>query len=342
MIEPLQALLVAALIFLASWVLLWPGRGYFWRWQQLSRMNERVLIEDTLKHLYMCEYRRQTPTMESLSGALGVTGNKAAELLVRVEALSLLRSVGGVLQLTPEGRNYALHIIRAHRLWEHHLAEETGVAQASWHSEAEDREHDLSPDEADLLDAQMGHPVYDPHGDPIPTASGDIAPGHGRPFTALPEGELATIVHIEDEPHDVYARLVEEGVHLGMGVEVTRVSSEHIHFLADGDEHVLAPVVAANVFVAPLPQEQEMEGPFETLSILKPRESGKVIRISQACRGLERRRLMDLGIVPGTVIEAEMKSPSGDPTAYRIRGAIIALRKEQANQIHITKQMEAA
>ena len=50
---------------------------------------------------------------------------------------------------------------------------------------------------------------------------------------------------------------------------------------------------------------------------------------------------MDLGIVPGTVIEAEMKSPGGDPTAYRIRGAMIALRKEQANQIHIARQTEA-
>lgn len=44
---------------------------------------------------------------------------------------------------------------------------------------------------------------------------------------------------------------------------------------------------------------------------------------------------MDLGIVPGTTVEAEYDSPSGDPTAYRIRGTLIALRREQADQINI-------
>lgn len=52
--------------------------------------------------------------------------------------------------------------------------------------------------------------------------------------------------------------------------------------------------------------------------------------------GASRRRLMDLGILPGTQLTAEMKSPLGDPTAYRIRGAVIALRRAQAQQIQIT------
>jgi len=49
----------------------------------------------------------------------------------------------------------------------------------------------------------------------------------------------------------------------------------------------------------------------------------------------QRRRLMDLGVIPGTVVAAEMASPMGDPTAYRIRGALIALRKDQAGLIVI-------
>ncbi|MCB0153338.1 MAG: ferrous iron transport protein A [Anaerolineae bacterium] len=57
-------------------------------------------------------------------------------------------------------------------------------------------------------------------------------------------------------------------------------------------------------------------------------------------RGAERRRFMDLGILPGTVITAEMISPSGDPTAYRVRGAVIGLRREQANLIQITRNVE--
>jgi Fe2+ transport system protein FeoA len=51
--------------------------------------------------------------------------------------------------------------------------------------------------------------------------------------------------------------------------------------------------------------------------------------------GMNRRRMMDLGILPGTRIEVEMHSPLGDPTAYRVRGAVVALRDEQARQIRI-------
>ncbi len=54
------------------------------------------------------------------------------------------------------------------------------------------------------------------------------------------------------------------------------------------------------------------------------------------CSGVERRRMMDLGILPGTRITAEFRSPLGDPVAYRVRGALIALRREQAEQILIT------
>ncbi len=54
-----------------------------------------------------------------------------------------------------------------------------------------------------------------------------------------------------------------------------------------------------------------------------------------ALTGQKKRRILDLGIIPNTKIEALMKSPSGDPTAYLIRGAVIALRKEDAQGIYI-------
>ena len=60
-----------------------------------------------------------------------------------------------------------------------------------------------------------------------------------------------------------------------------------------------------------------------------------MLGISKALRGQQRRRLMDLGIVPGTEIVAELKSASGDPTAYRIKGASIALRKVLSNRIYL-------
>ena len=67
-----------------------------------------------------------------------------------------------------------------------------------------------------------------------------------------------------------------------------------------------------------------------TLDRLAVDESGAVVGISPACRGPQRRRLLDLGVVPGTEIRAVMRSAAGDPIAYDIRGALIALRREQA------------
>lgn len=200
----------------------------------------------------------------------------------------------------------------------------------------------MSPVETEALSARLGHPTHDPHGDPIPTATGDYVPHGGRPLPTLGEGESARIAHLEDEPEIVYAQLVAEGLSPGMDLYLTEISPHRLCFWADGNEHVLAPIVAANISVVPIPKEQTVAtGPSECLANLQPGEQGQVINISPACRGPERRRFMDLGILPGTVITAELKSPGGDPTAYNIRGALIALRQEQARLINITRLKEA-
>ena len=150
-------------------------------------------------------------------------------------------------------------------------------------------------------------------------------------------GELAEIVHVEDEPDAVYAQLVAEGLYPGMRVRVNEITPQRIAFEADAEEHVLAPVLAANLSVLPLPKEEEMEGPFERLSALDVGGRGRVVALSPVLRGPERRRMLDLGLIPGTEVTAELRSPGGDPTGYRIRGAVIALRREQADQVQIER-----
>jgi len=120
-----------------------------------------------------------------------------------------------------------------------------------------------------------------------------------------------------------------------MHVRMIESTKERIRFLANGEEVVLAPLFAKNINVAITKGEPKVEGKFKTLSSLPIGEKGKVIGISTRCRGQQRRRLMDLGVVPGTEIEVEMKSVGGDPIAYRIRGATIALRKKQAERIFL-------
>jgi DtxR family Mn-dependent transcriptional regulator len=125
-----------------------------------------------------------------------------------------------------------------------------------------------------------------------------------------------------------------------MVVRVIESSSSRLRFEADGQKFVLAPIVAANVAVVPISKHATRSRSFERLSDLKISQRGKVVGISPACRGPQLRRLLDLGLVPGTVVEAELPSPGGDPTAYRVRGALIALRKDQARMVYINRAEE--
>ncbi|MGW1343058.1 FeoA family protein [Kribbella sp. NPDC002412] len=65
-----------------------------------------------------------------------------------------------------------------------------------------------------------------------------------------------------------------------------------------------------------------------------PRGSGAVVTALDS-RGAERHRLMDLGLLPGTEIRADLTSPLGDPTAYLVRDSLIVLRRSQARTVHV-------
>jgi DtxR family Mn-dependent transcriptional regulator len=95
------------------------------------------------------------------------------------------------------------------------------------------------------------------------------------------------------------------------------------------------PVSARNVTVALRPLEGDPREGLPTLADLRPGGVATVLGISPKCQGVQRRRLLDLGVVPGTPITAELHSAAGDPVAYLIRGALIALRKDQASWIQV-------
>jgi DtxR family Mn-dependent transcriptional regulator len=120
-----------------------------------------------------------------------------------------------------------------------------------------------------------------------------------------------------------------------MQIRMIESSDKRIKFIANGEECILSPLIAKNITVGVLQLEKKVEGKFKTLSSLKIGEEGTILGISKALRGQQRRRLMDLGIVPGTKIEAELESLTGDPVAYRVRGTSVALRKQQTDKIYL-------
>ena len=329
--------LMAVGVLVVLVLILWPGRGYLWRWRRLERLSQRVLLEDGLKHLYDCEYEKRSASVDSLAGALEVPRSQAAATLIELESMALALTLEETVALTREGRDEALRVVRSHRLWERYLAERTGVSRSRWHEEAERQEHRMSEEETESLFREMGHPAYDPHGDPIPTAAGEVPERRTVPLPSLKEGELGRIEHVEDEPEEVYRRLTDAGLHPGTRVQLSQVGEDEVRFVADGQPHSLPPVVAGNVFVHPV--DEQMPGPYDSLSDLTMGEQARVVRISPACRGLERRRLLDMGLIPGTDVSLEMRSPTGDPMAYLVRGATIALRRHQARHIQVGRDL---
>ena len=335
MIDPSTGIVGGILFLGIIAIVLYPRKGLFARWQSARLKSERILIEDALKFISEKEYQKSTINVELLTKALSVSYNEVKELITRLESLNLIEVKDKDLTLTEEGRSYALRIVRIHRLWEQYLADQTSVSEADWHTEAERREHFISSEDAEKIAKHLGQPLYDPHGDPIPTISGTLPDSVGKTLDMFAIGERGRIGHIEDEPPAVYAQLVALALHPGLTFRVIHKSAERIIFDVADIEIVLAPVVAANITAVPLTEVEKLPIKYKTLKEIHPGESAVVIEISPICRGLQRRRLMDLGIIPGTTIKAELKSVSGNLTSYNIRGASIALRTQQAEMIFI-------
>ena len=210
-LDPGTALAAFAAIAILSALLLWPRRGLVARVIRQLRTTDRVLTEDALKLLF---HRSGPVRPEAVEAALALPRG-------RLLASGLITVQEGELSLSESGRAYALHIVRAHRLWERYLADRTGVPISQWHSEADHKEHVLSLAETERLYERMGRPVLDPHGDPIPSERGEIAELGGQPLARLGAGRSAEIVHIEDEPDESYQRLLDAGLSVGDRLTVT-------------------------------------------------------------------------------------------------------------------------
>jgi manganese/zinc/iron transport system permease protein len=157
---PLIALSVTA-IFVMSAIF---GTAAGWLPRRLRQRRERLRIrgEDILKHLWQLEEdgngSRENP-------AVGAEGRAA---LRKFSAMGLLGRRDGMLQLTPEGRQRAIELVRAHRLWESYLTEHAAYKPDHVHDEAERVEHWIDASRRERIARRLGFPTNDPHGSPIP------------------------------------------------------------------------------------------------------------------------------------------------------------------------------
>ena len=337
MVDPLLALLVFAGLVVGLALTLWPGVGLVPRIQRLLRLDRRVRLEDALKHVYKCQRARISCSLENLAGRLGVSLPQAASLLSRLAEMGLVRLGDGGPTLSAEGERIAVRIVRTHRLWERYLADRTGVPPREWHDQAERMEHTLSDEEVEALDSRLGRPPWDPHGDPIPTAAGVIPPVQGIGLLAAAPGRTVEVVHLEDEPPEIYDALVADGLVLGDRLEVCGRSDRGVQVRSRGREWTIDPVHAVNVTVQELEEGAPADVTMTSLLDVASGQTATVIGIARTCQGTQRRRLLDLGVVRGATIIPELVGAGGDPVAYRIRGALIALRRSQAAEVLVAQ-----
>jgi DtxR family Mn-dependent transcriptional regulator len=276
-----------------------PRIGLLAFYQTWRATRERELVEDALKYLLNREHQGRHATPESLSGALALPRARSMRLIEKMEAQGLLETRGAELHLTPEGERWALHVVRAHRLWERYLADEARMPLARVHDEAQRREHTLTAAQLDELEAAMGYPRRDPHGDPIPTREGALSDVAGTPLTAWPLDTPGRIVHLEDEPAIAYAQILAVGLRLGQVVRVLERTPERL-VLSDGEhEYRLAPAVAVNVTLAPLTEDEVARNHVIPLSDVPLHQTAEIVALDDALQGFTRRRLLDLGLTPG-------------------------------------------
>lgn len=176
-------------------------------------------IEDYLKAIY--DLGGEGVKTQMLADHLSVSAASVTGMMGKLADLNLIHyeKYRGA-SLTDSGRKIALETLRHHRLIETYLAEALGYPWHAVHDEAERLEHVISEDFEARIAERLGHPSFDPHGDPIPQLDGTLPESHARPLTDLSVGQQARLTRITDQRRDVLVYLEEQGLRPGAVITV--------------------------------------------------------------------------------------------------------------------------
>jgi DtxR family Mn-dependent transcriptional regulator len=177
--------------------------------------------EDYLKVIYHVTHRGAPVSTGLLAQELGVSSPSVSAMVKRLEDGGLLRRADSrSFELTEAGERAALRVVRRHRLLETFLARVLDVPWDEVHAEAELLEHALSEKLEERIDAALGHPTHDPHGDPIPPRHGPHEEGWGAPLDSVPPGSRFQVDRVSDRDSAALRYLGELGVFPGVVVDV--------------------------------------------------------------------------------------------------------------------------
>ena len=159
-----------------------------------------TVAQDYLKVIWTAqEWSREKVSTKMLAERIGVSASTASESIRKLADQGLVdHEKYGAVTLTDAGREAALAMVRRHRLMETFLVNELGYGWDEVHDEAEILEHAVSDRMLDRIDAKLGYPTRDPHGDPIPAADGQVPTPPARQLSVCHDGDAGTVARISD------------------------------------------------------------------------------------------------------------------------------------------------
>ncbi|KQX05745.1 MULTISPECIES: metal-dependent transcriptional regulator [unclassified Leifsonia] len=198
-------------------------------------------IEDYLKTIHAhTEWQPEPITPSVLATRLAVAPSSVTEMVKKLAAQGLVRHQPyGAIRLTDAGLARALGVVRRHRLVETWLVSDMGYGWDSVHDEAEVLEHAISDRLLEAIDAHLGRPARDPHGDPIPQADGSIVSVPTVLLSEARDGHTGAVVRISDRDPLLLRRLAACGIRPGVVVtlsETTLAAADGTSVEVDGDD----------------------------------------------------------------------------------------------------------
>lgn len=186
-------------------------------------LNYSISEENYIKAIYHLQAGKETVNTTVLAASMQTKPASITDMLKKLKAKKLVNYTAYYgCSLTRQGKKAALMIIRRHRLWEYFLSQKLGFSWDEVHDVAEELEHVSSEKLINKLDAYLEFPTFDPHGDPIPNANGEIINGKQITLLEQPENVLCVVCQIANQSSPVLDMLQQKNITIGTKIEITK------------------------------------------------------------------------------------------------------------------------
>jgi len=206
-------------------------------------------VEDCLRVIFKLAGRNERTSTSALAEQLDVSSPTVSAMLRRLEAGGLIKRTRSHVGLTEHGERHALDVTRRHRLIEAFLSQTLGMPWDEVHDEADALEHAISHRLEARLDAFLDHPTHDPHGDPIPPASGAHVEAWETPLDQTSPGHRFQVERVSDRDSEALRYLA--GLHITPGAVLEVMEREPfggpLWVRVEGRRHALGPALASVV-----------------------------------------------------------------------------------------------